>query len=135
MMCRQLMDILAEERKHFSVVKIIIIPSVGDSKEVSSIMANVSARIDDDLKARADAIADQIGISLSSAIGIFLKRFVAEQGFPFPVKAVGNNTMDLSDETISELAKIGIQNGKDVPSLPASFYIDPKTNSPKITTR
>ena len=85
MMCRQLMDMIAEQMKYFSPLKIIVIPSEGDSKEVSSIMANVSARIDDDLKARADAIADQIGISLSSAIGIFLKRFVAEQGFPFPV--------------------------------------------------
>lgn len=51
-------------------------------------MATVSARIDDQLKADAERVADSIGLSLSSAINIFLKRFAADGGFPFPVTAV-----------------------------------------------
>ena len=35
---------------------------------------------------RREWIADNIGISLSAAINIFLKRFVAEEGFPFALK-------------------------------------------------
>lgn len=50
-------------------------------------MATVSARVDDRLKEEAERVADSIGISLSTAINIFLRKFTAEQGFPFPVKA------------------------------------------------
>lgn len=96
-------------------------------------MATVSARIDDDLKIRADEIAEDIGISLSSAIGIFLKRFVAEQGFPFEVKAVSRTINTMTDSEIAALVQKGIQKGNPVPVLPASFYIDPKTNTPKTT--
>lgn len=96
-------------------------------------MATVSARIDDNLKMRADEVAEEIGISLSSAIGIFLKRFVAEQGFPFEVKAVSRTVHSMTDTEIAALAQKGIQKGNSVPVLPASFYIDPKTNAPKTT--
>lgn len=96
-------------------------------------MATVSARIDDNLKMRADEVAEEIGISLSSAIGIFLKRFVAEQGFPFEVKAVSRTVHSMTDAEIAALAQKGIQKGNSVPVLPASFYIDPKTNAPKTT--
>ena len=74
-------------------------------------MATVSARIDDDLKVRADSVAESIGISLSSAIGIFLKRFVAEQGFPFEVKAVHYNVHSMTDSDLTELAKLGVREG------------------------
>lgn len=60
-------------------------------------MATISTRVDDELKTKATAIADSIGIPLSSAINVFLKRFVAENGFPFPVK----------DPTDQEYKKIG----------------------------
>lgn len=59
-------------------------------------MATISARIDDQLKARAEQIADSIGIPLSSAVNIFLRRFVVERGFPFPVKAMNGDTTDPS---------------------------------------
>lgn len=50
-------------------------------------MATISARVDDKLKASAESVADAIGISLSTAINIFLKRSAAERGFPFDVVA------------------------------------------------
>ena len=96
-------------------------------------MATVSARIDDNLKIRADEVAEEIGISLSSAIGIFLKRFVAEQGFPFEVKAISRTVHSMTDAAIAALSQKGVQKGNPVPVLPASFYIDPKTNTPKTT--
>lgn len=50
-------------------------------------MATISARVDDQLKAEAESVADAIGIPLSTAINIFLKRFSANRGFPFDVVA------------------------------------------------
>ena len=50
-------------------------------------MATISARVDDQLKAEAENVADAIGIPLSTAINIFLKRFSANRGFPFDVVA------------------------------------------------
>lgn len=48
-------------------------------------MATISARVDERLKAAAENVADSIGIPLSTAITVFLKRFTADKGFPFEV--------------------------------------------------
>lgn len=48
-------------------------------------MATVSARVDDNVKYDAEQVADSIGLSLSTVINVFLKRFVADKGFPFNV--------------------------------------------------
>ena len=43
----------------------------------------VQVRIDDDLKNQAAAICGELGIDLSTAIRIFLKKTVLENGIPF----------------------------------------------------
>ena len=43
----------------------------------------VQVRIDEDLKAQATAIYDKLGMDLSSAVRIFLKRSVMVNGVPF----------------------------------------------------
>lgn len=43
-------------------------------------------RIDEDLKADADVLFSQIGISTSDAINIFLKQSLIYGGFPFDVR-------------------------------------------------
>ena len=48
-------------------------------------MVTISARVDESLKGNAEDIAKDIGVSLSTAITVFLKRFVAARGFPFDV--------------------------------------------------
>lgn len=47
------------------------------------IMAIVQLRVDDELKAQAAAIYDRLGIDMSSAIRMFLKRTVNVNGIPF----------------------------------------------------
>ena len=54
--------------------------SMGDKK-----MAQVNCRIDDNVKQEADVLFDNLGVSLSAAITIFLKRSFARRGFPFPM--------------------------------------------------
>lgn len=45
----------------------------------------VQFRIDDDLKTEATAIYEKLGIDLSTAVRMFLKRSVMENGIPFPM--------------------------------------------------
>lgn len=97
-------------------------------------MATISARIDDHLKARAEQIAESIGIPLSSVINVFLRRFVVEKGFPFEVKAL--DTTDTSAKAVydsgmlEEAVKRAVAN-PSYPSAPDHFtYFDPETQKP-----
>lgn len=97
-------------------------------------MATISARIDDQLKARAEEIADSIGIPLSAAINIFLRRFVVEEGFPFEVKALrieGTASQTVYDaDRLEEAVKRAVAD-PDRPFAPDHFtYFDPKTQKP-----
>lgn len=49
-------------------------------------MTQISLRLDDDVKADADAILDRLGLSLSTAINIFLRQVIARRGIPFAVQ-------------------------------------------------
>ena len=50
-------------------------------------MASVlQVRVDDDLKAQATMVYEQLGIDLSTAVRIFLKKSIAVNGIPFDVK-------------------------------------------------
>jgi DNA-damage-inducible protein J len=46
-------------------------------------MAQISLRVDDDVKRSAEKTLDEIGLSMSTAINIFLKTVVREQRIPF----------------------------------------------------
>lgn len=43
----------------------------------------MQVRVDEDLKAKASAICDDLGIDLPTAIRMFMKRTVLENGIPF----------------------------------------------------
>ena len=55
--------------------------------ERSAFMATsvMRVRIDNDLRAKATAVYDELGIDLPTAIRMFLKRSVAVNGIPFPI--------------------------------------------------
>lgn len=98
-------------------------------------MATISARIDDQLKARAEQIADSIGIPLSSAINIFLRRFVVERGFPFPVKALDEDAAGPSPVYDPEFLEAAVKRAVANPENPATpdhfTYFDPETRQLK----
>jgi DNA-damage-inducible protein J len=48
-------------------------------------MAQVNIRIDDELKARADGIFEELGLSMSTAFTIFIRQTVRQGGIPFEV--------------------------------------------------
>lgn len=91
-------------------------------------MATITVRYNDDSKAQAEAIASAIGISLSSAISIFLNRFVAEKGFPFDVIAPTKKQALFSGADMDELFSEAIKNSSAVATLPPSAYLDESGN-------
>ena len=50
-------------------------------------MAQISIRVDDDVKRNAERILEDIGLSMSTAINIFLKAVVRENKIPFVLSA------------------------------------------------
>ena len=54
---------------------------------------NVTLRIAEDLKEQADALFDDIGLSLNAACRIFLKKAVQEQRIPFELTRPDRKTL------------------------------------------
>ncbi len=50
-------------------------------------MAQISLRVDDDVKRNAEKTFEEIGLSMSSAINIFLKTVARENRIPFELSA------------------------------------------------
>lgn len=51
-------------------------------------------RIDPQLKDEANKVFDELGLSLSGAVTIFLKAVVREQGIPFSMNIKPDNTCE-----------------------------------------
>ena len=50
-------------------------------------MAQISVRIDDDVKRQAEKTLAEIGLSMSTAINVFLKKIARESRIPFELSA------------------------------------------------
>ncbi|MCR5763320.1 MAG: type II toxin-antitoxin system RelB/DinJ family antitoxin, partial [Treponema sp.] len=62
----------------------------------------VQIRVDDKLKDDVSAIYDQLGLDLSTAVRIFFKRTVAEQGIPFAMKLNSNSQRSCTRQKIPQ---------------------------------
>ena len=69
--------------------------------------ANLSIRMDEELKRDFDMLCESIGMSMTTAICIFAKKAVSEQRIPFEVTA--NSDPFYSKSNISYLEKIARQ--------------------------
>ena len=54
---------------------------------------NVTLRVDKELKEEADALIEDMGLSLNTACRMFLKRAVQEQRIPFEVRRPDRKTL------------------------------------------
>lgn len=87
--------------------------------------ATVYVRLDPQVKARAEEILDALGIPVSSAINIFYKQIIQQNGLPFDVKLTRRLPLiveDLqADELDAELAKgyDAVQSGQTQPAQEA----------------
>ena len=59
-------------------------------------MAIVQFRVDDDIKDQATAVYSNLGIDLSTALRMFLKRSIMANGIPFSMTLEENNTDTIS---------------------------------------
>lgn len=64
-------------------------------------MAQINIRIDDDVKKNAEQVCADIGMSISTAINIYLKKLGREKRIPFDVSA----DPFYSDENMKRLKK------------------------------
>lgn len=88
--------------------------------------ANIYARIEPEVKEKAEEILNQLGIPSSLAINMFYKQIILQNGIPFELKipSAPINFNDLSDDEINRELEKGyndINNGK---TEPASQVID-----------
>ena len=65
-------------------------------------MAQISLRVDDDVKRRAEQVLDDIGLSMSVAINIFLRKVAREHRIPFELSAD-----ELNAETVEAIQESG----------------------------
>ncbi len=59
--------------------------------------SNICVKVNNDVKAQADAVLERLGISMSAAIFVFLKQVIEQNGLPFDVKVPLNKPISISD--------------------------------------
>lgn len=68
----------------------------------------MNVRVDKDVKASAEAIASALGMNLSTAVNIFLRRMIACDGMPFDVRLTPNaQTRQAMDDALNHRNLIG----------------------------
>ncbi|QEA34164.1 type II toxin-antitoxin system RelB/DinJ family antitoxin (plasmid) [Leuconostoc carnosum] len=71
--------------------------------------ANLTARIEPDIKDQAETILNTLGIPASNAINMFYKQIILQQGIPFDLKLPSSAVLNVStlteDEMNNELEK------------------------------
>ena len=61
-------------------------------------MATVTARVDENVKKEAETLFKKMGLNMSTAMNLFLKKCILEQGIPFELKVPNKETRKVLDE-------------------------------------
>lgn len=67
--------------------------------------SNLYARIEPEVKEKAESILATLGISVSGAINMFYKQIILQKGIPFDVKIPSNTLVDVTKLSDSDLDK------------------------------
>ena len=62
-------------------------------------MATVTARVDENVKKEAEILFKKMGLNMSTAMNLFLKKCILEQGIPFELKVPNRETRKAMQET------------------------------------
>ena len=65
--------------------------------------SNVFARVEPEIKEQAEKVLNQLGIPMSSAIGLFLRQVIMQRGIPFDMKLPTRMPVAIGAMTASEL--------------------------------
>ena len=88
--------------------------------------ANVSVRVEPDIKAQAEAILEQLGISASSFINMTYRQVILKRGIPFAVTIPHSlPTRDsMSDEEFEQMISASLEQAKRGESIPFGEAMD-----------
>ena len=67
--------------------------------------ANLYARIEPDVKERAESILSALGVPASNAINMFYKQIILHRGLPFEVALPAQRPLDLSEMSETQLSE------------------------------
>lgn len=73
--------------------------------------STLQVRIDDELKKQATALYEELGMDLSTAIRMFLKRSVAVNGVPFDL--INDNERTRAQKALDSMNKVSRLNGNN----------------------
>jgi len=73
----------------------------------------IHVRVDEDVKHQATDALASMGLSLSEAIRVFLKRVAVDQAFPFPLK-VPNAVTQAAMEEARTIAQVRFANAEEL---------------------
>ena len=62
-------------------------------------MAVINIRVNDEVKKEAESIFKSLGLNMSVAINLFLKKFINEKGIPFDLKIPNKETIEAMEGT------------------------------------
>ena len=79
---------------------------IGVKKKGVTVMAQISLRVDDDVKRNAERTLTDIGLSMSTAINIFLKKVARENRIPFELSADPFYSQENMDELERRVANV-----------------------------
>ena len=81
-------------------------------------MAIIQFRVDDDLKSQATSVYEKLGMDLSTAIRIFLKRSVVANGIPFSMVLEDDDYSSFkARQAIKNMQRISLENGNSEMTL------------------
>lgn len=72
--------------------------------------SNIFARVEPKVKEQAEQVLEQLGISMSNAVNLFLKQIIIQRGIPFEVKLPENIPLSY-DSLTKEQFGIEIEKG------------------------
>ena len=62
-------------------------------------MAVINIRVNDEVKKEAETIFKALGLNMSVAMNLFLKKCINKNGIPFDLKLPNNETIEALEET------------------------------------
>ena len=82
-------------------------------------MVQININVDEQLKHDMDTIANDLGLTTTDALRVFMKRFVANRGFPFEV--IQNEKPCYNEQTMQAMYearnRIGLKSAKSIEDM------------------
>ncbi len=77
-------------------------------------MAVINIRVNDEVKKEAESIFKSLGLNMSVAMNLFLKKCINENGIPFDLKIPNRETIEALEETNKILKRKSYKNADEL---------------------